>query len=631
MRVTHCAIARLETSFPRLGVSSYQRATVWKPEQKGALIRSLLSDIPTGAVILNNLGAGGSKRKAATASALAAGFDIIDGQQRLTTIFEFLRGPAMYFDWAPNSPKPTALPEPRLLQDSRQTFNQLRKLLSSPKENYIPPQSASKALRARVIADTNRLLVAQARGQKLSDPRFFPLVSSITRACQSLGRKHIVIEELRDVLPEQAEAIYHLVNTGGTELLWWELLWGNPRFVHEDYDSTTPYQTTRLPEVQNLGILYRGRSVLRIHAGGTNSSFWHALLALGEYAQFLLAQRDPSVAQQLLKRGERRINVDGLGFRMVSVALSHDISRAAISRLFDEFSNDQIRRAIDTLFDAIDVLLKAPSQTSPNYLLFQKLASFHADPIPAYPLVGLIVAAAKLVDKNKSSGHGPVLTASDQRALRCLTEELFREVICTSQWAGTGDTHLKNWLDRHFFDARAQAHGSPGILGGPRNLNPTYSGEQWLTRIRGLRLMEQRRPTRECMALQFWVQYLFDATVPGCLPKGDVQFDHIVAYSDVPQSPASHPLNIAAIRSSLNRSKGLRSYVKWSPQGLEDDEYRLNVLCQVPAPGIPGSASTDFLRHADLPSIHQLLEARRKTFEFAVGPLLRDWITNGES
>lgn len=62
---------------------SYQRGAVWNPDFKEKLIFSILSRYPVGSVIIRNL-ADRNKKGADT--------EVVDGQQRLTTIYEFTQG-----------------------------------------------------------------------------------------------------------------------------------------------------------------------------------------------------------------------------------------------------------------------------------------------------------------------------------------------------------------------------------------------------------------------------------------------------------------------------------------------------------------------------------------------------------
>ncbi len=62
---------------------SYQRGTVWNQDFKEKLIFSILSRYPVGSVIIRNLTERNDK---------GADTEVVDGQQRLTTIYEFTQG-----------------------------------------------------------------------------------------------------------------------------------------------------------------------------------------------------------------------------------------------------------------------------------------------------------------------------------------------------------------------------------------------------------------------------------------------------------------------------------------------------------------------------------------------------------
>ena len=631
MRVTTCAIGDIQSRYPNLGVSSYQRAVVWSPRQKAALIRSLLFDYPTGTVVLNDLSLKGKLGSPRPLAHLSSSHDIIDGQQRLTTLYEFLDDPTLYVTtWAKNPPRAPNAAEPALIQNVRAQFDALRRSLRPPRANYVPRGSSLRDLKAKIAQDAARQLRAQLDDGTGPDPRFYALVDSLNRLRRGIARRKIIIEELTNIGTTEAETIYHLINTSGTQLLWWELLWGKPAFVHESYVSTGPYRTSRENDVRTLSILYRANAQLRAHAGGTNDSFWHAMLALGEYVQSYLSVRDPHTLTRLLSRDERRLPVDGLGFRLTSTALSHDIGRAAIYSLFDQYSKDTVRAAIDTLYDTCDLLMKTPDASTPDFLFFKKYAEFDADPIQAYPLIGIFVSAAKLVAKNKVEGAGITLKPSDRRSLRELTEEIFREVVTTAKWAGTGDSRLKEWLDRHFEPAPTGGNHPVESLGAVRTISTTYNERQWTNLLDDLKPTGQRNVDRRTAALHFWIQYLFDSKQLGSLPKGTVQFDHIVPFERSPRSLTTHPLNIAAIPIRLNREKGVRSYRRWAPNGRVDKEYRMSVLCQPEIRGIPGAAAVDFLESANHAGLSHMISGRRKVFEFGLRSLLKEWITSGD-
>ena len=62
---------------------SYQRGAVWNQDFKEKLIFSILSRYPVGSVIIRNLTERNEK---------GADTEVVDGQQRLTTIYEFTQG-----------------------------------------------------------------------------------------------------------------------------------------------------------------------------------------------------------------------------------------------------------------------------------------------------------------------------------------------------------------------------------------------------------------------------------------------------------------------------------------------------------------------------------------------------------
>lgn len=629
MKVRTVPIGRLNSVFPRLGVSSYQRAVVWKPRQKASLIRSILDSYPTGALILNKLDRRGGLRRGGP-FVPGTSHDIIDGQQRLTTIFEFFDEPSSYFlKWCPKSPRAGVPPEHALLRDVRTEFEALRKILAKPSENYVPARTRTAALKERICRDAEAYRLEISRGRSLPDARFYGFVSALGRVHGKVASKRIIIQELTNLNTAEAESIYHLVNTSGTQLTWWQLLWSKPDFVEKQYPSAGPYRTGRDDIVRRLSNLYRQGNKLKIFAG-TNDAFWHAMLALGEYVQQRFALWNPQNSTAPIAANKSRIGIDGLGFRLVSTALSHDIGRAGIYSLFDHYSDDQVRFAIDVIFDTVDLLLDNPTATSPDFLLLQKYARIELDAIPAYPLAGLLVSASKLVAQNRARGAGSTLSATDRRALRVLTEELFREVICTSQWAGTGDARLKEWLGAHFEPAPAGYNHSAG-LGNPRSLNPSVKPAAWRNRLDELRPLDQRQVDRGSTALLFWVQYLFDSRVHGSLPTGEVEVDHIVPYHRSARSLTTHPLNFAIVERDLNRSKGLKTFIRWNPDPAEAQAYRREALCGIRYPRLPSSVTSDFLSTADHSHIRQLIDVRHKVFIYALGELLSDWISNGDS
>lgn len=560
---------------------------------------------------------------------MSTSHDIIDGQQRLTTILEFNKRPSLYFtEWARVGPKSAGTAEPEKVRQARLEFDLLCRALRPRSANYLPPRTPSKVLKAKAADDAERYLSGESSGTPVPDRRFIRFVDSLIKLRKAVDSKKVIVEELTNLGTSEAEQIYHLVNTSGTQLVWWQLLWSNADYVGQSYASNKGYQTRRDDVTRHLVNVYRKGGTLRKFVG-TNDSFWHAMLALGEYVQLRLAIRDPSRSTTALPRSAWRLGVDGLGFRLVSTLLSHDIGRASINTLFEKYDRDQIRMAIDTLFDTADLLLARPASTVPDFLLFEKLAQIDIDAIPAYPLIAIFTSAAKLVGLNKASNRGITLTNADRRSLRALTEELFRQVICTSEWAGTGDARLKEWLGKHF--DKAPTGVPPSFAAGAvKSVTPSYRERTWLDLLGRLQPLNQRQPDRQTAALLFWVQYLFDSKLSGCLPKGPVQMDHIVPYHQSPNSPTSHPLNLALVPARLNREKSVMTYSRWNPSGGEDAEYRKCVLAGLPIAGAPSAASFDFLPLADHAGVRRMLDRRRRIMAYGLGPVLRDWISNGD-
>lgn len=82
----------------------YQRGEVWTEDQETALIRSLLTGIPTGTVIISDR-ANDNWRKTYGSDPFDTGepvYAVIDGKQRLTTVFHWFDGelavPATWFE-----------------------------------------------------------------------------------------------------------------------------------------------------------------------------------------------------------------------------------------------------------------------------------------------------------------------------------------------------------------------------------------------------------------------------------------------------------------------------------------------------------------------------------------------------
>jgi hypothetical protein len=626
------AIADIRDHYPSLAVSGYQRAVVWGLGQRAALIRSFLEDYPTGLIVLNRLGVTKRGPKATVANPYLPRVEIIDGQQRLTTVFDFLRNPLVYFtEWSPH--RPHTIEEPKEIRLVRERLDSLYKELRTAKAQFAPAKTGCRDLFGRIAAQAGRELQRRQDGKQVEDARFHQLVESVAQLRARVSRCRVVIEELDGLDSPDAERIYDVINSSGTRLRWWELLWGRELFVHTEYSAVTPYRTRRNDEVDRVAQFYRLKNIARdspIKSVPPDTiSLWHAMYALGHYCYNRFSQRDPRITPKISDGASTKPKVDGIGFRLVSTFLSHDVGRAAVYELLDEYSVDQIRQTIDLLFDTADVLFD-PTLAG-DYQFFVKYAAFYSDPIPAYPVVGLFVAASKFVARNRAEGNGSKLTSKDTTAMRALTEELFRDSICTSNWAGTGDARLKEWLNSHFDPvATLSGHGGTPFPGSIHPISTAPKVKLWLEYLAQLKGSGKRIPDRKIASFHFWTQYILDSGVSGALPRGTAQFDHIVPFNrNYPQT--THPLNLAAISADLNRSKGNLTYSGWAPEPDEDRRYRRQVLCRPEIPNVPVSAATDFLTHANFTELDQMLDERLKVFEFAMTGFLPQWISQGDS
>ena len=339
-----------------------------------------------------------------------------------------------------------------------------------------------------------------------------------------------------------------------------------------------------------------------------------------------------SVTNDLLSDDDRRLQVQGLGFRLVSAFLTHNVSRVAISDLFDSFSEEHIGKTVDSLIDTTQLLFAGGNARPPGFLLFPKFAKFKQDVIPAYPLLGLIVAAAKHVAYNEAAGHGVTLTQNDTLNLRSLTEQLFREALCTQKWAGSGDSKLRSWLDDHFSaPSELNGRGNVPYPGHLINAASTYDLTEWETYLNSLEPTNHPHADKNSTFFAFWIQYLYDARVPGCLPLGAVEFDHIVPFQDTPRSMSTHPLNLAAVSERLNAQKKKRTFNSWAPQGVDAAAYQLQALdgVSVTVNGV-AAPGTSYLQGATHSALPRVIAERRAIVEFALRSLLPDWISNGD-
>ena len=288
-------IGGLKAAFPDLAVSTYQRSIVWKGRQKASLVRSLLKDYPTGIIVLNSIPipVGVPPALAANVPALGATHDIIDGQQRLTCLFEFLSDPLRYIlEWQKRPALDPTDPEPFVIENLRVRFYELTKALKPPASNFVPVGTPKSELVKR-IREAARLELQRSRaGLPLTNAQFDLLIRAIENFATEVGQKRVVIQELANIGSIDAERMYHLINTSGTELKWWELLRVDPNFVRKSYASSV------LPHPRNLALV--GAVSGRFHVAGqlrqapsVPGSFWDALFTLGETIQYRLAIIDP--------------------------------------------------------------------------------------------------------------------------------------------------------------------------------------------------------------------------------------------------------------------------------------------------------------------------------------------------
>jgi hypothetical protein len=631
-------LGKVFKTFPDLDISSYQRTIVWKPKQRAAFVRSILAGYPTGLIVLNRTSRSsvGPVAIGGRVLQLRTIHDVIDGQQRLTTSKEFLDHPLRYFlDWQKNPPQKGAPPETPEFELVRRELTLLVPALRKKVAGFRAPGTSREAFFNKIEEKTMELLQHKARSGSVppSWKHFEPVVVGVERLIRSFSTQYIAIAALKNLPADESESIYRAINTSGTPLTWWQLLAVDHSFSRAVYPSSSGYHTLYDSEVRSIAGQYRIPGGIHSQVS-THDSFWHAIFAVGERFQYGFANvSGAGTGGPLPGPKTRRLNVDGLGFRLVSGLLSHNIGLSGVDNLFKNFSDDEIRRAIDVLFDTAELLFNPGNARNHGFALFSKYGRFKADVIPAYPLLAILLASANLVAINSANNHKRVLNPKDGLNLRCLTEELLRESLCTTKWAGSGDSKLKSWLDDHFVlvtGARQSGNASnfPGKL---RKAAPTYDVDQWLDMVEKLEPTDQRMADKRSMLLHFWVQYLFDSKVQGCLPTGTIHFDHIVSFQKVPSSPTTHPLNIAAIAQFLNDSKGSMTYNNWAASTRVPVEYRLQTLdgVNISSRNLSGPA-VSFLAAATHATLPDMLDARKEIFEFAVKELVPAWISDGD-
>lgn len=630
MRTSSHGIGGVFSAFPNLAVGAYQRSVVWTGRQRALFVQSVLKDYPTGIIVLNKLPpkpivAGLPPIGGPTATS----HDIIDGQQRLTTLSEFLENPLIYItEWIPSAPKKAGETEPEVVSETRSRFSELLEKVKKVNAGYAVKGTRRPELVAKLVADAKEDLQRRRMGYSPKNPAFKGLIDALERLYLEVTQRQIVVGELEGWDTAEAEQMYHVINTSGTELLWWELLRVDDRFTQRTYARHGSYITKHDALVRLISNKYRVKGRLKSYIS-THDSFWEAMFALGENFHFKFAGISPSVRLTQIKPNERRLKVEGLGFRLVSTFLSHDVGGAAISKMPDQYSEDDIRKAIDALFDAGEALFDPSGRGAPQFSFLFRYSQLRSDSAPAYPLIGIIVSAAKMIAINQASGKGRTLTVNDTLNLRGLTEELMREAICTPKWAGTGDRKLGQWLDDHFIPmAPGAGIEFPGSFKGA---NTASNPKEWIAHLDSLRENGHKSVDKKSMILWIWTQYVVNSLQPGSLPRGEVEFDHIVPFQDSPGSLTTHPLNFAAVPAGLNRSKGKHNPKSWAPSSGEAAEYSTFTLNKL---GITIGSSIgpniDFLQHADYTGLSTMILQRKQTLEFVVRECIPSWIANGD-
>jgi hypothetical protein len=631
-------IGRLFSRFPTLEVATYQRTFVWHPGQKASFIRSILSDYPTGLIVLNKTARSGlsSIMPNPPAHTFKTVHEVIDGQQRLSTLDEFLANPMVYVtEWQKVLRSNAVGEEPPDLLSMRNEYQSLWPRLAKPKSGFVVKGTPRSEVKSKV-ADRARVLFPKwKRGGRLTGPDadFVPLLQAIDRASRGVEREYIAIAELHNIDAENAERIYQAINTTGTALTWWQLLAVKDYYNSRFYPSTAGYSTKNDTEVRTIADLYKIPTRLKQQLS-TGDTLWHAIHAVGEKFQFAFSGGSgPINATNLPAASDRRLNVDGLGFRLVSGFLTHDIGLTTVTKLPQYYDDEEIRQAVDALFDAVEYLFGSHGAASNGYALFEKYSRFKVDALPAYPVLGMFIAAAKLIALNRAKGAARGLSKRDCLSIRSLTEELLRQAICSSKWVGSGDSKLKAWLDDHFDPVGGNSPKTPGrpFPGKLRNALNSYDHLVWADYVEGLGATGKPSVDKNSMGLLFWIQYLFDSVSPGCLPAGHVQFDHIVAHDASPGSQTSNPLNYAAISGRINDEKKRKTFSNWQPSTPDLTEYRLCSLDNPTLrPGLPNCPGLGFLRYADHANLDQMIDERKAVFAYAVSELIPRWISNGD-
>jgi hypothetical protein len=151
---------------------------------------------------------------------------------------------------------------------------------------------------------------------------------------------------------------------------------------------------------------------------------------------------------------------------------------------------------------------------------------------------------------------------------------------------------------------------------------------EWLNKIEPPTAV--RGVPKEWMYFHFLIQYLYDSKVNGCLPKGQVDFDHIVPFNkDVPST--RHPYNYCAVTQTINRKKRRKSYSAWNPTGSDKNNYNLFALNNQSVTDGVSVTGVEFLSNATLTDIETMIEKRRQVVESAIYKILPSWISDGDA
>ena len=141
------SVKTLIDNYKELGIPHFQRGQIWKEENKSALLESLFNDTPCGSIILwrpaNPKKPESEKKENFGEGLLNNKFDhlIIDGQQRITSLYEILNSPDKKYDandeWCLNLVKFAKIwsndPEIKKLNQDNLRFDEIIEIKPQPK------------------------------------------------------------------------------------------------------------------------------------------------------------------------------------------------------------------------------------------------------------------------------------------------------------------------------------------------------------------------------------------------------------------------------------------------------------------------------------------------------------------